>query len=417
VTGVNELTALDAQVAVRGDSLAQLFPLLGIALPETPAYRTSGRITHSTAKWHYQNFTAHIGNSDCRGGLQVDTDGQRPFLHGELVCGRLELADLGPVVGTRNTGGEAGPPAATASAGGRRVLPDVPFRSERWDSVDADIELSAGTIIRAEELPIEKLTTRLRLRDSVLSLDPIEFAVAGGKLGGTVKLDGRREPIEAQARLSAKGIVFEKLFPTVQQNRASFGRVTGQLDLAGRGNSVASMLATANGEVGVVVAGGEVSKLAMEMAGLHVLEIVVLSIAGDKPVAIRCGMAGFKMQNGVMQARQLVFDTAISNVGGSGSIDFAQEKLDLTLIPQSKQPSLIALRSPISVRGTFAQPQVGVDKGRIVARGLGALALGAVNPLLALAPLVEAGPGLDSDCGKLIAAAQRPVARQGGAAK
>lgn len=124
-------------------------------------------------------------------------------------------------------------------------------------------------------------------------------------------------------------------------------------------------------------------------------------------------MAGFDVQNGVMQAEQLIFDTAISDVGGSGSIDFRQEKLDLTLTPKSKEPSLIALRSPIYLRGTFARPEVDVDKGRIAVRGLGALALGLANPLLALAPLVEAGPGMDSDCGRLIAEVQRPAAKAG----
>ncbi|HSG21970.1 MAG TPA: AsmA family protein, partial [Azonexus sp.] len=418
VTGFSKLRALDARVVLRGDSLAQLFPLLGIALPETPAYRTTGRITHSAGMWRYQNFSARIGNSDCSGTLQVDSAGRRtgprPFLHGELFCGKLDWVDLGPVIGSRNGEKPSAAAAGEAAAEYRRLLPAMPFRTERWDSVDADIKLSAGTIIHPRQLPIEKLFTHLRLRDSVLSLEPLNFGVAGGTLGGTVKLDGQRNPIQAQTRLAAKGIVFERLFPTVKLKSASFGHVTAQIEIAGSGNSVATMLGTANGNVGLVVAGGEVSKLAMEMAGLHVLEIVVLKIAGDKPTPMRCGMAGFDVQNGVMQAEQLIFDTAISNVSGSGSIDFRQEKLDLTLMPKSKKPSLIALRSPIYLRGTFARPEVDVDTGRIAVRSLGALALGLANPLLALAPLVEAGPGMDSDCGRLIAEAQQPAANKAG---
>jgi AsmA protein len=38
----------------------------------------------------------------------------------------------------------------------------------------------------------------------------------------------------------------------------------------------------------------------------------------------------------------------------------------------------------------------------VAARALGAIALGIVNPLLALIPLIDAGPGKDSDCGQLI---------------
>ena len=60
------------------------------------------------------------------------------------------------------------------------------------------------------------------------------------------------------------------------------------------------------------------------------------------------------------------------------------------------------MRSPIYVRGSFADPEVTVDKGRVAMRALGAIALGFVNPLLVLIPLVDAGPGKDSDCGKLV---------------
>jgi AsmA protein len=62
----------------------------------------------------------------------------------------------------------------------------------------------------------------------------------------------------------------------------------------------------------------------------------------------------------------------------------------------------VALRSPIYVRGSFAKPDVAFDKGRVAMRAIGAIALGMVNPLLALLPLIDAGPGKDSDCGQLV---------------
>ena len=103
-----------------------------------------------------------------------------------------------------------------------------------------------------------------------------------------------------------------------------------------------------------------------------------------------------------MQAEALVFDTQVTTLLGTGSIDLAHEKLDLTLTPKTKATSPVALRSPIYIRGSFAQPQVSVDKGRVVARAAGAVALGLLNPLLALLPLIDAGPGQDSDCGQLV---------------
>ena len=103
-----------------------------------------------------------------------------------------------------------------------------------------------------------------------------------------------------------------------------------------------------------------------------------------------------------MHADALIFDTEVTTIVGTGSIDLGQEKLDLTLNQKTKRTSPVALRSPIYVRGSFARPDVQVDKRRVAARALGAIALGTVNPLLVLIPLIDAGPGKDSDCGQLV---------------
>ena len=282
------------------------------------------------------------------------------------------------------------------------MLPDTPFKTERWNSVDAEVTLKARTIRRAKELPLENLVTHLSLRDSVLTLDPLDVGVAGGQLNAVISLDGRTNPIQAHARVRARKILLARLFPTVDLNKASIGQVNGEFDLAGKGNSVGRMLANSSGKVGLVVAGGEISKLMMEKVGLHLWEILELKLSGDRLVKLRCGVADFDVKQGSMSARALIFDTEVTTIIGTGSIDLAQERLDLTLNQKTKNTSPLALRSPIYIRGSFAKPVVDVDKGRIAARAFGAIALGIVNPLLTLIPLIDAGPGKDSDCGRLV---------------
>jgi len=415
VTGLIKLAAVDMKVAARGASLADLFPLIGIALPDTPAYSTNGRLVHTTHMWRYEKFAGKIGNSDIGGVMQVDTGGKRPYLHGELGSQLLDFEDLGPLIGTRKTSTAAEPPKQPddkpalqpvslpkAEAAGKRVLPDVPFRTDRWDSVDANVTLKAKTIRRAEALPIENLSTRILMRDSVLTLDPLTFGVAGGQLSGLVALNGQQNPIQARARIQARKMQLPKLFPTIQITKASVGQVDGSFDLAGHGNSVADMLASADGKVALVVDGGQVSRLMMETVGLHLWEILRLKISGDQTINIRCVVADFGVTQGVMKSNALVFDTDVTNVLGSGTIDLRREQLDLTFDPETKRTSPISLQSPIYIRGPLGQPSVGVNKGIIAARGAGALALMAVNPLLALLPLIDAGPGPESQCAKYI---------------
>lgn len=402
ITSLIKFSAIDMRVALRGGSLEQLFPLIGIALPDTSAYSTEGRLVHQGTMWRYEKFGGRMGASDIAGTLQVDSGGARPFMHGELFSKMLDLDDLGPVIGARSGVAAAQPAKA-------RVLPQRPFRTDRWDTIDADIKLKAQTIRRAKALPLENLVTHLKLRDAALTLDPLIFGAAGGDLSGVVALDGRQDPIRAQLKMRAKNLQLSKLLPKINLSKASVGRIDGEFELAGRGNSIAQMLGTADGKAALVIAGGEISNQLVEIVGLDLWEWFSFKVKGDQPTILRCGVADFGVKDGIMTANALVLDTDDTNILGSGSINLRDETLHLTFNPQPKDTSPLVLRGPIHVAGTLGNPKVEIDKGRIAARGLGTIALAIINPLLAILPLIETGPGMDSDCGKLIRAAQTPL--------
>ena len=415
ITSLLKFTALDMRLTLSGDSLALLYPLLGIAFPETRAYLTKGHLVHGGKTWGYEDFSGRIGDSDIAGDLHVDNSGKRPQLTAELLSKVLDFADLGPVIGARPGSvddarqeapvvSSTGTPQSTPQAA--RMLPEMPFSTERWDSVDAEVTLKATSIRRSGELPLADFSTHLSLRDSVLTLDPLDFGVAGGHLRGTIRLDGRAEPIAARVQLRARKMELAKLFPSAALKQTSIGQINGEFDLAGTGNSVRSMLASSNGKVGLVVTRGQISRLMMERAGLHLWEILELNVSGDHLVKLRCAVADFDVRNGAMNAGALVFDTEVTTILGAGSVDLKQEKLDLTLNQKTKSTSPLAVRSPIHVRGTLAQPDVGVDKLPVAARAFAAVALAMVNPLLALLPLIDAGPGSDADCRQLVLAAR-----------
>ena len=50
VTGLLQYSGVDLQLALRGDDLAALYPLLDLAMPHTPAYRTAGRLLRRGAQ-------------------------------------------------------------------------------------------------------------------------------------------------------------------------------------------------------------------------------------------------------------------------------------------------------------------------------------------------------------------------------
>lgn len=393
VTSLMKLTAVDMHLVISGDSLDQLYPLTGIAAPATRAYALDGHLLRSGNTWSYEKFTGRFGGSDMAGSMKVTVTDKRPLLQATLTSRMLDIADLGTVIGAK---------AGIVSTEKARVLPDIPFNAERWGSVNAEVSLNAKAFHRSKALPLENFVAHLSLIDSVMTLNPLDFGVAGGHLSATIVLNGNKSPIQTRAQVRARKIQLAKLIPTWSASKTGVGQIDGEFDLAGQGNSVGRMLASANGKLGVAVAEGEISKLMMEQAGLHLWEMLALKVTGDRPIKLRCAVADFDARDGVLFADALVFDTEVTTIMGSGTIDFKQELLDLTLNPKTKNTSPVSLRSPIYIRGSFAKPTVSIDKGRVALRALGAIALGVVNPVLALIPLIDPGPGKDSDCRQLV---------------
>jgi AsmA protein len=394
VTGLMTLANVDTKVSLSGQSLSDLYDIVGIALPQTPRYATEGRLVRNGNVFRYEKFTGKIGTSDIAGTLEVDVAGKRPFMKGDLQSKVIDLGDLGVVVGTEQPREDG-------------VLPDAPFDPSRWDSVNADVRIKAGSIRRPKQLPIENLATRIQMRDRVLSLDPLEFGVAGGRLVGPVKLDGTKDTIRADVRMQVRKLQLAQLFPTIKENQASVGDIGGLLELTGSGNSVGAMLGSSNGKLGVFMDGGKISAFMMQLAALDLWNAARVKLEGKGPVQIRCAVADFSIKDGIAGTNAFVFDTDVVLIEGGGAINLKTEEMDFTLNPKPKDSSLASLNSPIYVRGTFSDPKPSPDVTKLAAKGVGAVLMGIINPLLAVLPLLKEGKDQDSPCNQLVAEATK----------
>ncbi len=426
LTKPTELAALDVQLKVSGPSMARLYPITGLVLPETPAYSTEGRligsISAASSRWTYDKFKGRVGSSDIGGRLEFQTGKPRGTLSGDVVSQLLQFADLAPLIGADSNASKAARGVAPVQPAGR-VLPVETFRTERWTAIDADVRFSAARIVREKQLPISKLSTHVIMQDGVITLAPLVFDMAGGNLNSTIKLDGSgregKHAIRATAKVTARHIKIKELFPAIAALRATVGEINGDARLSATGNSVATLLAASNGELKTLINQGQVSKLLLEQMGLNVGNIILTKMFGDKQVKLNCMATDFDVVNGVAHTRMFVVDTEEAVITVSGTVDMASENIDLTLRPETKSLRIFSLRAPLYVRGTFSNPDVSVDKGVLALKAGGAIALAAfAAPAAALLPLVNTGPGQGSACATLLAVARaRPVAPPPGTAK
>ncbi|MGE4337738.1 MAG: AsmA family protein, partial [Pigmentiphaga sp.] len=282
VTKPQQLAALDVQLSLAGNSMADLYPLIGVALPSTPPYSTEGRLIGmlegDADTWRYENFKGVVGESDLGGTLEYQVREPRPRLVGEVESQQLLFKDLGPLIGAdtseiKGKKDDAPPPPPSG-----KVLPVAAISTETWGTMDANVTFKGRKIIRGENLPLDNIEAHVKLEDRVLSFTPLNFGFAGGTLSNTIHLDGRGEQLQAEMDTTARHLKLKELFPGAESMNASFGEVQGDASLKGHGNSVAELLGHANGEIKALVSRGTVSHFLLEAAGLNVANMIMAKI-------------------------------------------------------------------------------------------------------------------------------------------
>jgi uncharacterized protein involved in outer membrane biogenesis len=268
--------------------------------------------------------------------------------------------------------------------------------------MDADVRFEGKRIVDAAKVPIESLSAHWILNKGVLRFDPLRFRIAQGQVNANIVLDGNQKPPAGKANVSINGLNLRHLVPTSPRMEDPLGTLHGRIDISGRGTSIADLLGTADGRLAFLVNGGSISGLLVELGGLDVAEALRILATKDVQVKLRCAVVDLSLKAGVATPQALVIDTTDTIVRGEGTVDFKRENLDLTMYPEPKDMSFFALRSPITIQDSFKDPTVRPKLGPISLRGAAAIALGAINPLLAFLPFIETGPGKDSDCGQLM---------------
>lgn len=426
IASLATLDGANLDFRMQGPNLAELYRLVGVTLPDTPRYDVAGKLSKKGEQWQVRDIDARLGRTDMAGELAFDGSQQLPRLTGRLQSRMLDFVDLAPVIGL--DGDRRGAPGQQQRVvakkgdkdGGkpkpdphRKVLPAAPLDVSRLKSMNADVRLDAAKVVNAKGLPLDRMGVRVRLDNGLLVLDPLDLGVAGGRLAGLLRIDANAQPAVVQTRLDARSLELNRLFPRSESARNSFGKIQGQVDLNTRGGSAAQMLANANGNVAMLMGKGEISNILLEIAGLDGGEIIKFLVKGDNRVELRCAATAFDVQNGLMTSRALVLDTGDTVFYGDAKVDLARESMDVLIKPQPKDTSILSLRSPLRIAGTFGAPDIGLEKSALAGRAGLAVALGAINPLLALAATIETGPGHDADCVGTLkqAAAPRAEAR------
>lgn len=384
---------ISGRFQLSGPSLAAVGEPLGLTLPTTASFRMQGSLTMNGASTHAEITTARIGDSELRGVFDHRRDLSPPLLTGQLQGKRLALADLGPAIGVPAVNTED--TKQTKPSG--RMLPDRSFNLPTLAAMNADVNVAIDVFDTGSDWlqPMTELKGHITLKDSVLRLERLSTKLARGEVKGLLTLDGRDPKIGIfHADLDLSKVKVEQWITSLQRGQRSpylSGALAGRINVTGRGLSTAELLSTLNGEADFGLTDGQMSHLAVELAGLDVMQGLTEWLRGDDSLPVSCARMAWKAHDGILKPTPAIVSTTDSTLWAEGTLSLKDETMDLRAHVAPKDFSLLTLRTPIRVAGSWKKPQVQVLNSATWLRILGAAALTAVNPLVGVLPLIDPG--------------------------
>ncbi len=397
------LQAFNGQYRIKGKSLSGIGDVLKVALPTTGSFSSAGSVVKDGSVWNVLVDRFAVGESRLHGRFRYDRGRQPPLLTGELGGTRLDLPDLVPAFGGR--------PRDIPKQPRDRLLPRREFDIPSLGFMNADVvaRLDRFTLGTAWLEPMEPLKLRIMLRDRMLSLEGVEAHTARGDLRGRVAIDARRHVPLWTIDVAWSGVDLDRFVKArdvaAPKGKAADGKpgyisgvLGGRAKLHGRGRSTAAMLASLDGSSQWWVGNGRISRLLVELIGLDIAQSLGVMVTGDERLPVRCAVASLTVDQGVMRPDTAVIETDLTTTRATGAISLADERLALRFTAHPRNVSPLALRSPVRVEGTFADPEVILDPVSIGSRVAAAAALAAVAPAAALLALIDLGDSEKAVC-------------------
>ena len=414
--GATELEGARLKVDVRGRNIADLFQVAGIAVPETRAYRLRSALTKAGNEWRFTGLAGRFGDSDLAGRMTVMMREPRLLVTATLATRTLDIVDIAPFIGYNPdriaAKGKAG--VVTTINGAPRLLPDAPLRTEALKNFDANVRYSVRRV-RAKSLPVANIALTLVLNDRLLSLSPLTFDLARGKVSSDISIDARRDPVftDYDIRLSPTPMGVLLAGFGVEESGTT-GTVKARIKMTGAGNSVHQSLSQANGRIALILPKGSFWTRNVQLSELDVGTYFYKLLQGKlkEPVQINCGLIGFTVRRGIAAADPILIDTTKNVMVGRGGFSFRNEAIDVSFRADGKRFSLLSAQSPVAIKGYFAKPAIDPISNDLFLRGGAAAALGLVaTPLASVLAFVDVGDAKSASCGPVLAGATAQAQR------
>jgi len=424
-------TVDDIPVAVTGDLgppaqwLAQQWPYplaLNGQIDGTDVKLTT-KLSKAGTATTLDDVDVRYGKIAATGRVRSTVDGGRTRYAIDASVPSLSLADLPDKPRSQPPPPSVG--ALPAPGATHWVVADTPLPLGALAAIEGEGTFSIGELTLRSGQVLSHVTARFASRDDIVDVAFGADTVLGGSLRGSAHVDGRRADAPAvRLQANAQDLDLPKLAAAAGVTRDIHGgKVRASIDVSGRGTTPHRVASTMTGTI-VVVSGPATLARATTQG-----ESAVSQIAGaldpfrtvDAATDLRCAVFRLPLSDGVAHVdKSIAIETAKIDGSASGTLDFRNETLDLSVQPRIREGvkfDVSQLAGLVRIRGRFDKPAVAIDaaqSAQLIAK-LGVL--GAKGGGLAALGRALVAPSVEGDAAAPCAVALGGTAPRGAAAQ
>ena len=176
------------------------------------------------------------------------------------------------------------------------------------------------------------------------------------------------------------------------------GAIGGHLDILTAGNSLAQLLGNGDGGLRLLMTGGDLSALLVDLSGLELGNAILSALGMPQRTPVECMITDLSLRKGLLDTRTFLLVTKEANVHGSGWANLRNETVDLKLNTKAAHFSIGSLHTPIEIKGPLKSPSIRPEVGELATRGGITGALGVLMPPLAILGTIEFGKDESREC-------------------
>lgn len=305
-----------------------------------------------------------VGKSKLTGQLTVTTGKPRPKVVFKLASTALSLADLA-------VPGMAGASAAAPKAAPRSkfVFSEAPIDLSGLKAFDASGDLAVDALVLPDGRKLDHVHLQFSLQNGTLDAPVVQAGIFGGKVSARVKLDASHDKDAAlNAHVDANGLELPAILAEAGIKRDVHGGKTSlSADITAHGASLHQWASTASGVVTVTVGQATLGKPAGNSDPVFnkLAEAVNPFRKVDPSTDLQCAVVRLPLSSGIARVdRSIGIETDKIGATASGTLDFRNETLDLSIKPQLRKGITLNIdqfASLVHFRGSFSAPTVGID--------------------------------------------------------